>query len=271
MSEMFRAIAIIGGGKMGEAIGSGWLASDQGTAASIGPANITFVDPSEDRRAYLTTTYGVDCVADASELSDISLVILAVKPQIMFEVLPHVPNADLYVSIAAGIPTERLESALPEGASVVRVMPNLPLQVGCGASAVTPGRHATPAMTSMVIDLFSSLGVACQVDESLMDAVCGISGSGPAYVAWMIEALTDAGVTQGLPAEVSQMLALQTVWGTSELLRQTGQTPQALRQSVCSPGGTTLAALDAMDREGFTRVFEAGVDAAVRRSKELGA
>lgn len=275
MSSKF---AIIGGGKMGEAILSGWLASDVPPAAGIGAADIQVVNPGAARRERLQAAYQVDCVADVADARRADVVILAVKPQVMMGVLESIAqlpafqggaDGPLFVSIAAGLATGRLQGALPAGAPLVRVMPNTPLMVGAGACAVCGGVNATEAQVRSVADLFGCLGRAVVVDEAEMDAVCALSGSGPAYVAAMIEALRDAGAAQGLPADLAEELALQTVLGTARLIAETGVTPQAAREAVCSPGGTTLAALDAMDAAGFARVFDAGVAAAVARSKEL--
>lgn len=277
MSECERMrIAVIGGGKMGEAIVGGWIASNEGMAQAVCAQDVVVVDPGEGRRALLSERYGVTCLSDATDVSAADLVVLAVKPQVMMGVLdamcgmPVFAESDpLFVSIAAGLTTERLEGGLPARARLVRVMPNMPLAIGAGASAVTPGACATEADVALVADLFGCLGKSVVVEEGLMDAVCAVSGSGPAYVAAMVESLRDASVAEGLPADVAEALALQTVLGTARLIGETGQTPAAVRESICSPGGTTLAALSAMREAGFDEVFSAGVHAAVRRSKEL--
>lgn len=271
-------IAVVGGGKMGEAIVGGWLASHEGPAAHVVPELITVVNPGAERRAFLSSRYGVECVSDVRFVKAADIVVLAVKPQIMAQVLELVrgcaaftsSNANpLFVSIAAGLTTQRLETMLPQGARLVRVMPNMPLAIGAGASAVTSGSNASQGDVDLVARLFGCLGEAVVVDEPLMDACCAVSGSGPAYVAAMIESLRDAGAAEGLPVEVAELLAFQTVLGTARLVSETGQSLAAVRESICSPGGTTLAALSAMEAAGFSRVFEAGVSAAVCRSKEL--
>ena len=271
-------IAVVGGGKMGEAILGGWLSATEGAAAELTAECMLVVNPGEQRRAALSDKYGVACVPSVLDLASadpFDLVVLAVKPQIMADVVADLRTVQafcedaLFVSIAAGLPTQRLEGMLPEGARLVRVMPNMPLAIGQGASAVTSGSRASQADVDLVAELFGCLGDSVVVEEELMDACCAVSGSGPAYVAAMIEALRDAGVVEGLPAQIAEALALQTVLGTSQLISQTGQSPAAVRESICSPGGTTLAALAAMDEAGFDQVFAAGVSAAVRRSKEL--
>lgn len=272
-------IVVVGGGKMGEAMVAGWVAAAEGVARPLSGANFTVVEPTAARRDFLVERYGVTCVESVAELSGVDVVVLAVKPQVMMAVLAQLTentafvdgarNA-LFVSIAAGLPTARIEAALPSAARLVRCMPNTPLMVGKGATAVCAGACATAEDVETVRLLFACLGVAHVVDEADIDAVCGVSGSGPAYVAAFVEALRDAGVAQGLAPGVAEELALQTVLGTASLIKETAQAPEAVREAVCSPGGTTLAALDAMNAAGFANVIDAGVAAAVRRSKELG-
>lgn len=270
--------AIIGGGKMGEAILSGWLASASAPADSIQARDIVAVEPTDERRAFLQGEYGIACVADVAEVQQADVVVLSVKPQVMMGVLESVrqqpafqggPDGPLFVSIAAGLTTERIAEALPQGSALVRVMPNMPLMVGAGASGVCGGANATPEQVRYVADLFGCLGRAVVVGESDMDAVCAVSGSGPAYVAAMVEAMRDAGAAQGLDPQLAEVLALQTVLGTARLIDETSLTPQTAREAVCSPGGTTLAALDAMNAAGFSQVIDEGIAAAVKRSKEL--
>ena len=278
-SNALSRIAVIGGGKMGEAMLGGWIAAGEGPAAAISGAAVAVADPGEERRAYLEERYGVSCVPDARELAPADLVVLSVKPQVMMGMLATIRDlpafgaetAPLYVSVAAGISTARLEEALPYGARVVRVMPNTPLLVGAGASVVAGGSCATERDVELVRDLFAALGEASIVDEADIDAIGAVSGSGPAYVAAMIEALRDAGAACGLDAAFAERLALQTVYGTARLMRETGQSAEQTRIAVCSPGGTTLAALAAMDEAGLSQAYAAGVNAAVVRSKELGA
>lgn len=273
--------AIIGGGKMGEAILAGWLAADSGPAAPLAPECFIVVNPGEERRSHLQDAYGVACVADAAALADAApfdAVVLAVKPQVMMDVLAGLSalapfqggaQGPLFISIAAGLSTDSLAAALPAGAPLVRVMPNTPLQIAAGASAVCGGAGADEGQVSFVRDLFGCLGRAVVVDESQMDAVCALSGSGPAYVAAMIEALIAAAAEEGLPEPLAQDLAVQTVLGTAALIDRTGVSPREARLAVCSPGGTTVAALEAMGAAGFSQVFAAGVHAAAKRSKEL--
>ena len=269
---------VIGGGKMGEAIVGGLIGAAEGSAATLCADDFTIADPGAERRAHLSEAFGVECVADGCEAQAADVVILAVKPQVMMGVLADISSvpayqggADgpLFISIAAGLPTAALEAALPAGSRLVRVMPNTPLLVSEGATAVTRGAHATDEDLAYAQGLFSCMGLACVVDEADMDAIGAVSGSGPAYVAALIEALRDGGVAEGLDADLAEKLALQTVLGTARLMVETGRSAQDTRIAVCSPGGTTLAALAAMEDGGFTESLKAGVAAAVVRSKEL--
>lgn len=271
-------IALVGCGKMGEAVLSGWIDSPKPPADALSASSFAVVSPREEHRAQLRDAYGVQvagCVADAAALGSFDMIVLAVKPQVMPEVLGDVATAfagamPLVVTLAAGIPTSRYEQALGEGARVVRVMPNMPLQVGMGATVVAGGAQASDDEVRLVNDLFDALGVSYVVPESQIDAVGAISGSGPAYVAYMVEALRDAGVAAGLDAQLAESLALETVGGTYAAMKGKGFTPEEMRVSVCSPKGTTLAALTAMDEAGFKPLFASGVNAAIRRSEELG-
>ena len=278
MMQSKSRFVVIGGGKMGEAILSGWLSSAQEPAAELGVSSFVVADPGDQRRAYLEQTHGVRCVPDASAIEAADVVVLSVKPQVMSSVLDVVrknpcfeggQDGPLFISIAAGLTCERLQAQLPEGARLVRVMPNMPLTIGAGASGVCGAPGTSEEDTAYVAGLFGCLGAAVVVDESKMDAVCALSGSGPAYVAALVEVLRDAAAVHGLDAALAQKLAVQTVYGTARLMAENDADPGALRESVCSPGGTTIAALDAMDAAGFTTVFQAGIDAAVRRSQEL--
>lgn len=278
-----KRVAIIGGGKMGEALLAGWLDSDSRVASPDGNVAFVVVEPNEVRRDHFKKTYGVGAVASVADIETgldyeaFDLVVLAVKPQMLGEVLDQLASeidegADmpLFVSIAAGKTTACIEAAFaPREAHVVRVMPNTPLMVGQGASVIAAGAHATPQEANLVEALFSALGFARQVDEADIDAVCALSGGGPAYVAAMVEALRDAAVEDGLEPHLAEQLVVHTIAGTCTLMQRTGQTPEETRIAVCSPGGTTLAALAAMEEGGFTPSLQAGIHAAVRRAKEL--
>ncbi|MDO9556833.1 MAG: pyrroline-5-carboxylate reductase [Coriobacteriia bacterium] len=262
-------IAVIGGGRMGEAIVAGLVSAG---AASAG--DITVVEPDSLRHAVFTA-HGVACVTDghgAVESADI--VIFAVKPQIIDAVVAHVaedvPAEAIVVSIVAGMSCARLESLLPAGTAVVRVMPNTPAMVGEGMSVLSGGTETTTGQLETVRVLFEALGKAIVLDERHQDAATAISGSGPAYVALFIDALARAGVRQGLSRDVAQLLASQTLRGTVELLERTGKHPEELVDAVSSPGGTTIAAIEALEAGGLRASVSAAVAAAVKRSKELG-
>lgn len=262
-------IAVIGGGKMGEAIVAGLL-----TAGFSDALDIIVAEPSAER-AGVFASHGVTVVPDGREaVVDADVVLMAVKPQVIDAVVAHIsdvlPPAAVLVSIAAGITTARLESLLAAGTAVVRVMPNTPAMVGQGMSVISGGSDASVAQVEGVRDLFEALGRALILDERHQDAATAISGSGPAYVALFLDALARAGVRQGLPRDVAQALAMQTMRGTVELIERTGTHPEAIVDAVSSPGGTTIAAIEALEASGLrSGIFDA-VAAAVRRSKELG-
>lgn len=262
-------LAVIGGGRMGEAIIAGLLAANAVTADSV-----VVSEPVAGRREELAGSYGVRCVADAAEAADAGdLVILAVKPQVIDAVLTTIAPAvggSLLISIAAGISCARLESALGEGAAVVRVMPNTPAMVGQGMAVVSGGSEATAEQVDLVRELFSLLGKAVVLEERYQDVATAISGSGPAYVAIFVDALARAGVRQGLSRDTAQTLAVQTVRGTADMIEQTGVHPEELVDGVSSPGGTTIAAIEALEASGFRASLGAAVNAAVKRAKELG-
>lgn len=271
---------------MGQAMLSGWLDADNGLTAE----DFCVIEHSPEKCACLRREYGVAAFASVKEAfcaaGPFQMVFLAVKPQGMSQALEDVAQempqataseAALVVSIAAGVTTEAIGAALPAGTRIVRVMPNTPLQVGEGATVVAAGRYAVPADVAHVCAMFAQLGMAEVVDEADIDAVCALSGGGPAYTALMIEALAKAGAAQGLDPALAEKLAFQTMYGTCKLMEETGSTPEQTRVAVCSPGGTTLAALAAMEGEGgrsagsagFTESVNAGIAAAVARAKEL--
>lgn len=263
-------LAVVGGGRMGEAIIKGLL-----DAGAMQAASILVAEPSADRRSALTSAYGVACSATAADVvSGAALVLLAVKPQVMDDVVTELApslSGAVVVSIAAGISCARLESLLPAGTAVVRVMPNTPAMVGQGMSVVSGGDEADAGQVDLVRRLFESVGEAIVLDERYQDAATSISGSGPAYVALFIDAMARAGVRQGLTRDVAEKLAVQTVRGTADLLQESGMHPEQLVDGVASPGGTTIAAVEALEAGGLRATIAAAVAAAVKRAKELGA
>jgi len=265
-----KRLAFIGGGNMAEALLRGIL-----TANRMQAVEILATDVRDERLAYLQTTYGIGVSSDnAAAARQAETVLLAVKPQNMDRVLAElkgaVGEAQLLISIAAGIATATIAAYFPHPVRVVRVMPNTPALVLEGMSAVSGGRYATPQDFEMAQRLFEAVGKVVVVDESLMDAITGLSGSGPAYVFLMIDALADAGVKMGLPRDVSLALAAQTVRGAARLVLETGKHPGELKDMVTSPGGTTIAGLHALEQGGVRASLINAVEAATRRSRELG-
>lgn len=261
-------LAVIGGGRMGEAIVGGLLES--GTLLA---EKIVVAEPSEGRRADLTAEYGIRCVASGAEALPASMVILAVKPQVIDSAVADVANklvGSLVVSIAAGVTCLRLEGLLPMGTAVVRVMPNTPALVGAGMSVVSGGTTATADQVELVRTIFGALGKVIVLDERHQDAAMAISGAGPAYFAIVIDALSRAGVRQGLPRDIAQTLAVQTMYGTARLIDEGDLHPEALVDGVTSPGGTTIAAVEALESRAVRSAFAEAVAAAVHRAKELG-
>lgn len=259
----------IGGGNMAEAIIKGMIAG--GSAA----AEILVAEPLTTRRQQLAETYGVATTADNSVIAASSrVIILAVKPQAAAAVCAGlqklISSEQLLISIMAGVTCKSIESCFDAAVRVVRVMPNTPALVLAGAAAVAAGSNATTADLATAEGLFAMVGSVCTLEEKLMDAVTGLSGSGPAYVLTFIEALADGGVKNGLPREAALQLALQTVLGTAQLLAKTGEHPGSLRDKVTSPGGTTIAGLHALEKGSFRAVVMNAVEAATLRSKELG-
>ncbi len=263
-------IGFLGGGRMAEAlikgiVGSGLFRADQ----------VLAVDPSAERRALLAQQYGIEVAADGLGLSGCQIIILAVKPQVMgraLEVnLPNFQPEHLVVSIAAGISLAYLEACLGErGCRLIRVMPNTPALVLEGASALCGGPRVESVDLETAKAIFEAVGSCVVLSEAEIDAVTGLSGSGPAYVFSFIEALIDGGVKVGLSRPVAEMLTLQTVLGSVRLAQSTGEHPAVLRAMVTSPGGTTIAGLHELARAGFAGIVMDAVESATIRSRELG-
>ncbi len=268
--KMMDKIGFLGGGRMAEALIKGII-----DAGLVDGGNILAVDPAKDRREMLAGTYGVVTASDPEGLAECSTVILAVKPQVMAGLLSAIRkcfnNKQLVISIAAGISIEVLESGLAGcGCRVVRVMPNTPALVLEGASALCSGSLATEEDMKKAVAIFNAVGTSVVLSELEMDAVTGLSGSGPAYVFSFIEALIDGGVKVGLNRQVAETLALQTVLGSAKLAITSGEHPANLRAMVTSPGGTTIAGLHEMEKAGFQGIIMDSVEAATNRSRELG-
>jgi pyrroline-5-carboxylate reductase len=261
-------IAIIGGGKMGEAILSGLV-----NGAMFDPDSIAVAEPGAELRARLSEAYGIVCVEQAVEITHPNTVILAVKPQVLREVCEQLTaspsfDPDRVISIAAGITTSTLKSLFVDTA-VVRVMPNAPLMVGAGMSAVCVAEGTAFSEGELTRELFSLMGEAMIVDESQINAVTAISGSGPAYFALFVEELSKAGEEVGLSFEDAQTLAVQTLHGTARYLELTDASPEELRVAVTSPNGTTQAALESFAASDLSHVVSLAVKAACQRAEEL--
>jgi len=257
---------MIGGGRMGEALVTGLLGSGGCAADQL---RIVEVDPA--RREVLTAQFpGVE-VTEAPGPAAGS--VIATKPQYAAQVAAQLSASDggRMLSIAAGVTIAALEAAAGPGAVVVRAMPNTPALVGMGASAISGGTHATDHDVDWALGLLGSVGLALSVPESALDAVTGLSGSGPAYVFLIAEAMCEAGVAQGLPRDLAAKLTNQTLLGAATLLVDSGDEPAALRAAVTSPGGTTAAGLGALEHAAVRAAFLDAVDAATRRSRELSA
>ncbi|MFF3222096.1 pyrroline-5-carboxylate reductase [Nocardia suismassiliense] len=271
-------IAVIGGGRIGEALIAGLLES--GRLAK----DLVVVETFPERGAQIAERFGVrvtDSVADAAVGAD--LLVVAVKPADVDAVMtalgkaalsddPSVGNDrdQILVSLAAGVPTARLEAKLPAGFPVVRVMPNTPMLVGQGMSVIAPGRHTRPPQLELVTEVLGAVGKVVTVAESQMDAVTAVSGSGPAYFFLVVEAMVDAGVGLGLTREVATQLVVQTMVGAAALLDESEQSAVELRAAVTSPAGTTAAAIRELERGGVRSAFLEALHAAKQRSAEQG-
>ncbi len=264
-----KKIAFIGGGNMAEALIRGLIAG--GTAT---PDRIVVADVSADRLAHLQKTYGVMQKGNVEAARESDIVILSVKPQVvdrvLVEIAPVIDGRKLVISIAAGIVISRIEKALKDGSHVVRVMPNTPALVLAGAAALAGGKNASGGDLALAQGIFNSVGRAVIVEEKLMDAVTGLSGSGPAYVFMIIDALSDAGVKMGLPRPLALELSAQTVYGSAKMVLETKEHPGKLRDMVTSPGGTTIEGLHALEKGKLRATLINAVEAATARSRELG-
>lgn len=264
MTGMVR-LQVIGGGKMGEAlvvglVGSGWAAADE----------LHVVEPDAARQEAVTAA-AAEVSTSVAPLGGTDAVI-AVKPDVVAAVLPALAAAGVgrVLSIAAGVRTGAIEAGLPAGTPVVRAMPNTPALVGEGAAAIAPGSAAGPDDLTWARGILEAVGAVVGVSEADLDAVTGLSGSGPAYLFRLAEALRSAGTAQGLDAATADALTRQTLLGAATLLASSGEDPGRLRENVTSPGGTTAAGLAVLDDADFMGLIDRVVDAATQRSRELG-
>ena len=263
-------IGFLGAGQMATALAKGWA-----TAGLLDLTHSLASDPYQAAREKFQATTGIRATnSNAEVIAATDVLVLAVKPQMMSAVLPEaaatISAKHLVVSIAAGITLKQLAEWIGSDTRLVRVMPNTPCLVGASATGYSVGPKATAADGELVGKLFRSVGNAFAVPENLLDAVTGLSGSGPAYVYVMIEALADGGVRVGLPRDIALSLAAQTVFGAAKMVLETGSHPAALKDAVASPGGTTIAGLHALERAGFRAGLMDAVEAAAKRATELG-
>lgn len=265
------AIGFLGGGAMAEALVAGLC------AAGVAPSRLRVGEPVEARRRALGERFGVETHAENARVAEASdLVVVAVKPGLVAPALQQAARGagarrPLWLSIAAGVSLARLEQALGPGARVVRAMPNTPALVRAGATALVANAACDDADRERARALFGTVGLVWEApQEALLDAVTGLSGSGPAYVFVFLEALADAGVRVGLPREASHALACQTVLGATRLALETGRHPAQLKDQVTSPGGTTIAGLERLEARGLRAAVYEAVAAATARSRELG-
>jgi pyrroline-5-carboxylate reductase len=263
-------VGFLGAGKMATALARGFV-----QAGLAKPEQIIASDPVEAARSTFAKDVGAKTTAfNPDVLKSATVALLAVKPDQVPDVLKEVRSQftekHLLISIAAGVTLTKLESGLGGDARVIRVMPNTPALVGASATAYALGRNATTEDGRLAQKLFSSVGVAFQLKESLLDAVTGLSGSGPAYIYLIIEALSDGGVAAGLPRDVATKLAAQTVLGSARMVLETGQHPGALKDMVTSPGGTTIEGLHELEKGGLRNALINAVRAATEKSKKLG-
>ena len=263
------ALAILGGGKIGEALLSGLLRGE------YTPADVVVVEKHPERAGQLVATHGVKAVGVAEAADFARTIVLAVKPQdidtLLTELAASVTSRHLIVSVAAGITTAHIEARLPEGVAVVRCMPNTPALVEQAMTAVSAGAHADEAHLETAEVLLSAVGRVVRVPESQLDAVTALSGSGPAYFFYLVEAMIDAGILLGLPRTLATELIVQSAIGSAVMLRDSGEHPVQLREAVTSPGGTTIAAIRELEVHGVRAALLAAIEAACKRSRELGA
>jgi pyrroline-5-carboxylate reductase len=264
----FAAVAILGGGKIGEALLSGLLRGERT------PADLVVAEKNADRADYLARTYGITTHEPVAAVGAARTVVLAVKPQdidaLLAEIRMAVTPQHVVVSVAAGVTTSHLEARLADGVPVVRCMPNTPALVDEAMTAISAGAHADPSHLAIAESLLAAVGKVVEVPESQLDAVTALSGSGPAYFFYLVEAMIDAGILLGLPRALAAELIVQTAIGSAIMLRDSGEHPVQLREAVTSPGGTTIAAIRELEVHGVRAAILAAIEAAAVRSRELG-
>jgi pyrroline-5-carboxylate reductase len=264
------SIGLVGGGQMGEALVRGVIES-----GLIHAENIVVAEPFAERRKFLETTYNIKTTDSSLELAEnCKIIILAIKPQVMDLVLSQyrdcLGSKHLVISIAAGVTIRQLETGLGSNMRIVRVMPNTPALVLAGASALSGNHNIAEMDMDAALEIFSAVGTCVEVPENLLDAVTGLSGSGPGYVFTFLEAMIDGGVLAGIPRPVAEQLAVQTLYGSAKLALETGEPAAVLKGRVTSPGGTTITGLQVMEEAGLRGTVMTAVEAASDRSRELG-
>ncbi|NGN69506.1 pyrroline-5-carboxylate reductase [Streptomyces sp. A7024] len=261
-------VAVLGAGKIGEALLSGMI------RAGWSPSDLMVTARRPGRGEALRERYGVEPVSNADAAKRADTLILTVKPQdmgtLLDELAPHVPADRLVISAAAGVPTSFFEERLPDNTPVVRVMPNTPVLVDEGMCVISAGSHAGDAHLARTEEIFQPVGKTLRVPESQQDAATALSGSGPAYFYFLVEAMTDAGILLGLPREKAHDLIVQAAIGAATMLRDSGEHPVKLREAVTSPAGTTINAIRELENHGVRAALIAAIEAARDRSRELG-
>ena len=264
-----KTIGFVGAGNMAEAMMRGLL-----RGGDFAPGQVSASGPREERMRQLREMYGINATTDNGVPAAAQIVVLSVKPQILSRVLDEIaervdPDA-LVISIAAGVPVSAIQARLPGGTRVVRAMPNTPALVEAAATAIARGEHARESDLEDAKRIFDAIGLTVVLEESQLDAVTGLSGSGPAYVFLILEALSDAGVKVGLSRRNAQLLAAQTLLGSAKLLLETNEHPGKLKDMVTSPGGTAITGLHTLENGGLRTTLMNAVEAATKRSRELG-
>ncbi len=268
--ENIGRLAVIGSGAMGTAFAGGVI-----SAGLLRPEEIIMADIDEAKLQAAASKLHVTTTSDNSAATrEASIILVAVKPPIVKNVLrgisDELSNRHLVISIAAGVKLDTIESELPNGTAVIRAMPNTPCLIRAGAIGFSRGKSATDEHVAAARRIFDAVGISFEVPENLLNAVTGLSGSGPAYIYMLIEALSDGGVRVGLPRETATKLASQTVMGAARMVIDLGEHPARLKDQVTSPGGTTIAGIDALERAGFRSAIIEAVKAATQKAEELG-
>jgi pyrroline-5-carboxylate reductase len=261
-------IAVLGAGKMGEALMSGML------RAGVSPAGVVAAARRDERAAWLRDSYGIEVLGAAGAADRAETLVITVKPQdmsgLLDEIGPVVSPDKLVISVAAGITTAFIERRLTGEVPVVRVMSNTPVLVDEAMSVISPGRHAREKHLRLAEELLAPVGKVLRIPESQQDAATALSGSGPAYVYFLVEAMVDAGILLGMPRSTALDMVKQAVYGAATMLRESGEHPVILREAVTSPGGTTINAIRELERHGVRAAFLAAIEAARDRGRELG-